>query len=445
MCAVLWSVVSFGFLNTKAVSVYYGTPTSNYPATGYMIVDMGEGQAGACGINFISSTTAVTAAHCLDGVYGVYANVGEFNNDYQITAPAVETFNISPEYNEEAFSMSPGIGDVGVVIFSEAISVSKYGSIASPSEGCNYYLVGYGENETQGYFSRTGTGVCIKNITEYSFELDFDGNSHFCVGDSGSAIYEEGTNKMVGLVSAFYTPLESTSCVDGVAFIAARLDYNDNYLKQYLPSSAFEGVMEEDVETVPNDYFGDSHPETQNDDGTFNYNDEILLEIEKLGDTFDGIFPEENAMPDGTNTGETGNSTTKDESDSTDDWLCGDVNLDDNYTIDGIGRFNLPSLVLLCVGCCGTLIVAVVILMLVVKNGKKRRGSVATPRVSGSSAPAPQVVYPSTAPQSASVPTAVPVGQMLNTVPAVQNTQIPSLTTTVQEISQPQRNPTPAQ
>jgi hypothetical protein len=291
----LLSLVFFSsFENSPTYSLYYGDRTSNYKTTGYAVMDLGNGDAGLCGINAISETIGITAAHCLEGANRVYGNWKEFDEDFKTTSPKFYSLSISPEYNKSSFGHKPGLADVGFVVFSDKIPVEETAVIRSPKEGCGYYLVGYGENQTGDSLSRTGTDVCIENITEYSFELEFDGISHFCVGDSGSGIYRKNSNEIVGIVSAFYTSPTSNKCADGTAFVAARLDYNYDYLSKYLPQSAFianEVPIKE--ETVPNDYFGDYHPETKNDDGSYNYNNEIISEIEGLSQTFDEIYPED--------------------------------------------------------------------------------------------------------------------------------------------------------
>jgi hypothetical protein len=279
----------------RVSALYYGSSTTSYPQSGYAIMDIGGGDAGQCGVNFVSKDTAVTAAHCLDGVREVYANIGYYSDNFINTSPSVDYYKQSPNYNLPVFERNPGKYDVGVVKLDDPVSLSEYGKIDTPEAGCNYYLVGYGRNQGIEKFARTGTDVCIKNITDYSFELDFEGNSHFCNGDSGSGIYEKGTNNIVGVVSAFYTSLGSQSCEDGIAYIVARLDYNMDFLQQHIPAAAYaeDQVEVEEEDTVPNDYFGDYYPETKNKDGTYNYNNEIQVEVEKLGEQFDEIYPED--------------------------------------------------------------------------------------------------------------------------------------------------------
>jgi len=43
------------------------------------MTDFVNGKLGLCGINFISSTQALTAAHCLDNTEKLYPNTGEYS------------------------------------------------------------------------------------------------------------------------------------------------------------------------------------------------------------------------------------------------------------------------------------------------------------------------------------------------------------------------------
>lgn len=297
--AAIFLVSSLLLVNfTQVKSLYYGESTSEYKQSGYMITNLGDGKAGICGINFVGEKVAITAAHCIHQGKDTYADTGEYDEYFVDKSPQVSSINRSPNYNLVAYEASPGLADVGVVTFAEAEILNEYAFIASPQNGCNYYLVGYGHDQNDENLKRTGTDTCITNITDFSFELTFDGKSHFCNGDSGSGIYQKGTNKIVGVVSAFYTAPGSNSCEDALAFVAARLDYNLSYLKQYIPQSAYvESTPVPEQDTVPNDYFGDEHPETRNEDGTYNYNNEILLKIQELDKLFGEIYPEQTVKP----------------------------------------------------------------------------------------------------------------------------------------------------
>ncbi len=302
--------------NVKAL--LYASPTSKIPESGYLIIKLYSGDYMQCGINYLSNSLGVTAAHCLKGAEAVYPMTGTYKRNAWKNAPKVSTFSTSPEYQDYIGGLTPGKADVGIIKLKDKVKLPEYAKIASPTEGCGYYIVGYGQDENGDTLERNGLDVCIENITTYSFELTFPGKSSFCYGDSGSGIYKKGTNEIVGVASRFYSPIGMKGCQYGTAFVATRLDDNVDYIfsntqdityssptpptylitpystptsTPYYTPTPFPTFPK--ITTVPDDYFGNLHPETKKKDGTFNYNDEILLKIEQLGEIFDQIYPED--------------------------------------------------------------------------------------------------------------------------------------------------------
>ena len=286
-------------LNLQPVAaIYYAQKESNFLYSGFMFMQLDDGKFGQCGVNMMDQYTGVTAAHCLDGVDKVFVVIGEVDPDtVQQKALKVSEFNISPNYNDYDFSMYPGIYDVGVVKLSDPVNLEEYGRFESPAGGCGYFMVGYGLNEEGQTLERRSTDVCIKNIADHSFELDFEGNSHFCNGDSGSGIYEKNSGNIVGVTSAYFTEITKKTCVGASAYIVARLDYNQDFLSQHVNvQPTISEIPTEEPTNLPKDYFGEYYPETKKPDGQgYNYENELLLEIEKLSEMFDSIYPEEGA------------------------------------------------------------------------------------------------------------------------------------------------------
>ncbi|MBP9759282.1 trypsin-like serine protease [Candidatus Dojkabacteria bacterium] len=275
-------------------AIYYAPKETKYLYSGFLYTELNTGEYAQCGVNFVDEYYGVTAAHCLDDVNRAFVISGEIDEKtVKEKAIKVSKFGMSPEYNEYDFSNFPGLGDVGYVKLEKPIKIDEYGFIESPTKGCDYFMVGYGLNENGQTLERRSTNVCIQNITDYSFELDFNGNTHFCNGDSGSGIYKKNSNSIVGVTSAYFTEITKETCVGASAYIVARLDSNLSYLASNIPAQTYEQKEPETIDTVPNDYFGDYYPETKNPDGNgYNYDDELLIEIEKLGVMFDEIYPE---------------------------------------------------------------------------------------------------------------------------------------------------------
>lgn len=276
-----------------AAAIYNANKESRFAYSGFIIIEEDDGKYGQCGINYVSPNLGITAAHCLENAVKVYAGVGDFGDDFKYKAIVSENFAISPDYNLTDYELYPGLGDVGVVVFDKAIPLNESANLASPDEGCGYFLVGYGQNESGIEMERRKVDVCLKNFTNHSLELQFSGNQHFCNGDSGSGIYKTGTSQLVGLVSSFYTEYGEISCENASAFIVTRLDDNVQFIKEYIQSTTdFETTKPETV--LPDNYFGEYYPETKNPDGSgYNYNHDIEIEIERLSNIFDDIYPEE--------------------------------------------------------------------------------------------------------------------------------------------------------
>jgi hypothetical protein len=287
---LLTFIILANTIQTQAI--YHGTPTNAHPFLYYIASIYPDGKLGTCGVNFTSPNTAITSAHCVQGAKELY--VSKDGADIQRIQQAgikAKSFTYSPRYNDRDYKFSPGLGDIAVVTFSDNVTLPDYAFVEPPTAGCGYYLVGYGKNESDIPLKRTGTDVCIEAITDDSIILSFGGKSHFCNGDSGSGIYKKGTNKVVGLVSAYLFPRGQTAdCSQGTAYVATRVDSNLDYLKKHLPTSAYEN--QKGRSTQPNDYLEKKYPETKSPDGSFNYDNDIMVKIEELKKIFDEVYPE---------------------------------------------------------------------------------------------------------------------------------------------------------
>ena len=134
------ALIFLGLQINSISALYYGTPTSKIQESGYMIAEIGVDSYGLCGVNFLSSKTAVTAAHCLDGATKAYLHTGLVKSDYFSGAPEVESLSMSPYYSDYGMSIRPGANDVGIIVLSDSVSLSSYAQITTPQVGCDYYL-----------------------------------------------------------------------------------------------------------------------------------------------------------------------------------------------------------------------------------------------------------------------------------------------------------------
>jgi len=215
---------------TPVKAIYGGTSSSQSPYIGYMMVQFTNGKAGLCGVNFISPTVGLTAAHCVQSVKQVYPNIGEYTSSFASRTLPVESITSSPQFNPNADYTDAGKGDLAVIQMTSPASVSTYATIASPSTGCDYYIIGYGRDEKGQRFDRKIITTCISDITADRFMFKSPkAGEQICTGDSGTGIYRQNTNQLVGLVSSFES---DTTCADAIAFYGTRVDAHINFIKQ---------------------------------------------------------------------------------------------------------------------------------------------------------------------------------------------------------------------
>lgn len=263
-------------------ALYGAAPESGYPFVGYIIIEKVGGSASLCGANIISPNTAITAAHCTEGATKIYVNLGEYNFRYKALSFNVVNSAESPDYVVPQFESDAGIGDVAIIQFSDDAGLDTYASIAPPQLGCNYYIVGYGRNEDEDSFSRRGARFCIESIESERFEVA-KGSAFFCNGDSGSGIYEYGTNNLVGLVSSFATGI-GEGCDTATRFFATRIDANLAFVNGFEPNIAETvPVATPSVTVFPDGSSGTGSPQTSQTGANTEDSGAALLAIVSIG------------------------------------------------------------------------------------------------------------------------------------------------------------------
>ena len=75
---------------------------------------------------------------------------------------------------------------------------------------------------------RKSAQLCITDINSKTFKITGTGDSGICFGDSGSPIYEEGTNRVVGFVASIVSEDDKTKnpCSFNNVAIGVRADAN---------------------------------------------------------------------------------------------------------------------------------------------------------------------------------------------------------------------------
>lgn len=213
-------------------AIYNGNLEYGYPYMGYMKLN---GSATInCGLTYVSSTVALTAAHC---VYPVSTpNIKPYfgNNTSSSASFNVTNKVIKPGYNYILDGYGVYLNDLAVLQISDASAVGTFAQVVAPSVGCNYYVVGYGRYDAAGNLGiKRGEDVCIDNLDNNTiFFRQVRSDTGICPGDSGSGIFVKGTNQLVGVVSARTS--SAPVCGTNTVQYGVRLDTSASFLSPYV-------------------------------------------------------------------------------------------------------------------------------------------------------------------------------------------------------------------
>ncbi len=180
-------------------AIFGGELESGYDFAGYMISDKGNGNIEVCGVAILNQDTAITAAHCADDNTPIYVGTGSFSlnqSDYF----RVDTVEVHPNWTN-GFGIS---ADLAILKLKDPILLTTYAQIATATTGCEYKVVGYGKQDNSNNFMplRKSADLCIKSTDFNDGSISFEGETGgLCFGDSGSAIFKEGTNLVVSVAS----------------------------------------------------------------------------------------------------------------------------------------------------------------------------------------------------------------------------------------------------
>lgn len=260
-------------LNTSsedAKALFGGEPEDGYVFLGYMIIENLDDTRNLCGMNFLTPSIMITAAHCIENGYeDLYLNTGKYTDSYESTSYELKQTQLSPDYDGMFSTADAAIDDIAIIEIENRVRLTEYAQVASPEIGCDYYITGYGTNEAGVTIDRLGGSVCISSITEDRIELA-PGNTFFCTGDSGSGIYEKDTNKLVGIVSAYSPPGE---CPSASSFYAARVDASLDFISDYVNGTIADQTPE--IDTIPPNIPEDEEIVEIKDKPDYNPNDVI--------------------------------------------------------------------------------------------------------------------------------------------------------------------------
>lgn len=204
-----------------------------YPFAGYLISYENNNKASVCGSVYLSNKVAISAAHCIKPNTSVFLGFDEykFNPSSNIQATDVVT---KPEWDG-----NDNNHDLAVLISNnKEFTKNQYAEIGDAKVGCNYEVLGYGstENDEQlpdGKRLRKSALLCVEKIEANLIYFKGQGGG-ICFGDSGSPVFEKGTNKVVGIVSGIISERNSNEyCSIDNRAVAVRIDRNISFISQY--------------------------------------------------------------------------------------------------------------------------------------------------------------------------------------------------------------------
>ncbi len=227
--------ITTNFLAPEDSSALFGGKLeSGYPSAGYLIGYRNGSPEELCGLVYISPTQALSAAHCFDKSEDFYNGEGQF------VANSAQLAKVNAFFQSPGWDKRTSYNDMAIINLNEIVSLNpdEYGQIVSPEAGCNYEVVAYGRTENDGVSlgmdrPRKSATICITTIEDrILYATSSDGG--ICLGDSGSPVYEKGTNRIVGIISAILRPRDnSEACFIANTAIINRADRNSDFLSRY--------------------------------------------------------------------------------------------------------------------------------------------------------------------------------------------------------------------
>lgn len=214
---------------------------SGYPATIHLLSKTFEGEVHLCGGTVINDGIIITAAHCVDDVQDVAIGVGTIDinsGKFAYATDLVIKNGWDPAFSSgAAWSADRMRNDLAIVKFDSAkLSGETVGTVAKPVEQCNYKLVGYGMRIDESVVDignlrkKQSIDVCISDLDKDLLYITPQQGTGICFGDSGSPIYERGTNNVVGVISSVLGNIPNQPCsVDNKA-LGVRIDTHSSFI-----------------------------------------------------------------------------------------------------------------------------------------------------------------------------------------------------------------------
>ncbi|MBD3280996.1 trypsin-like serine protease [Candidatus Dojkabacteria bacterium] len=205
-------------------ALYGGMTEYGYPSAGYVVIETDSGLK-TCGYSVLEPTKAITAAHCVDEATGMYLGKGTY------TSSRDDEIAVSRAIQKEGWVRNEERAeDFALLRFDGEGFYNSFASVSKPVSNCSYRLIAYGRTELPDDppMLRKSAQLCITDITSKTFKITGTGDSGICFGDSGSPIYKEGTNDVVGFVASIVSTgdKDENPCAFNNTAIAVRADAN---------------------------------------------------------------------------------------------------------------------------------------------------------------------------------------------------------------------------
>jgi len=222
---------------TDAEALYGGRTETGYPSAGFLLIETSSGGLKLCGYSVLSARVAITASHCVDDAKNIYLGRGQFTQDSANLLKVDKAIQKAGWVENKARS-----SDFAVLNFSDTKGYfSSFAEVASVVEGCKYRVVAYGrtENSTDSANPpRKSTALCATNLTTDTFLVQGN-NSGICFGDSGSPVFFDGTNRVVGVITSILTQTntadsDASPCAFGNIAVVVRADANKSMIEDSL-------------------------------------------------------------------------------------------------------------------------------------------------------------------------------------------------------------------
>ena len=234
-------------------ALYGGDLERGYPSAGYLISYEPSGVMKTCGYAVLNNRVAVTASHCVDNSENIFLGVGDFSVRKE------NHIKISKATQKQQWTNNQvRAHDFAILNFNDDNDFFKeFAEVASPVEGCKYKVVAYGRTEdpSENFKKpRKSATLCARDISFNTFIVEGDGSSGICFGDSGSPVFYEGTNKLVGQVVSIIlkNPGDTQPCAFGNTAIVVRADANQNLINENIETlnTGLDGISVVDGLTI---------------------------------------------------------------------------------------------------------------------------------------------------------------------------------------------------